>query len=153
LRQARDTKRFHPGVRLMLLGRHDRFLDSMAAAARPHVERLAVELDESILLGVLDHGRVVNLHYIPSRQALRVQEPEDLGAIAHCTALGKLMLAHMPAEQLDAYLRDTPLKRFTPRTITKVTELRAELARVREAGFSDAHDELCDGVSAVAVPL
>lgn len=153
LRQAKETRRFHPGVRLMLLGRRDRYLHTLAAAARPHVEWLAGALDESIMLGVLDHGHVVNLHYIPSRQALRVQEPEDLAPIAHCTALGKLMLAHMPAESLDAYLRATPLQRFTPHTLADREALVVALEEVRKQGYSATRDELCEGVSAVAAPI
>lgn len=153
LRQSVTTRRFHPGLRLMLLGRHDRSLQAMAELARPHVDRVAAELDESVMLGVLNGAQVVNLHYVPSRQALRVDEPEDLGPIAHCTALGKLMLAHMSAEELEAYLDRAPLTKFTERTICTRERLLEALEEVRAEGCSSTRDELCDGVSALAVPI
>lgn len=153
LRQAADSRRFFPSVRLMLLGRHDQYLESLTVLGRPHVERLAAELDESVMLGALDRGQVINLHYVPSRQALRVQEPEDLRPVAHCTALGKLMLAHMPAQHLDAYLKSMPRKRFTDRTITSRQALIDALVEIRRQGFSSARDELCEGVSAMATGI
>ena len=153
LRQEAQTKRFRVGLTLMLMGRHDSYMETLATLARPHVEKVARELEESVMFGALDRAQVINLHYIPSRQALRVQEPENLRDIAHCTAMGKLMLAQMPDAALASYLSSTRFEQFTGRTIVDAKTLKAELVRIRKQGFSATEDELCEGVSAMAVAV
>ena len=152
-RQDEVTRLFHPGVRLMLLSRHPAYLRSLTTSARHVVHAVADELNESVMLVTGDHGRIINLEYVPSRQALRVQEPEDVSGVAHGTAFGKLLLAYFDEPTLDTYLAQYGLPRHTRHTITEPSAFRAELARVREQGFSQTRDELSEGISAVAVPI
>jgi DNA-binding IclR family transcriptional regulator len=153
LRQDEVTRLFFPGVRLMLLSRHPAYLRSLTTTARHVVHAVAAELNESVMLVTGDHGRIINLEYVPSRQALRVQEPEDVSGVAHGTAFGKLLLAYFDEPTLDTYLAQYGLPRHTRHTITDPAAFRAELARVREQGFSQTRDELCEGISAIAVPI
>ncbi len=153
VRQDEVTRLFHPGIRLMLLSRHPLYLRSLTTTARHVVHALAQELNESVMLVTSDHGKIINLEYVPSRQALRVQEPEDVSGVAHCTAFGKLILSNFDEPTLETYLAQHGLDRHTPHTITDPQAFRAELARVREQGFSQARDELCEGISALAVPI
>lgn len=153
VRQDEVTRLFFPGVRLMLLSRHPAYLRSLTMSARHVVHAVAANLNESVMLVTSDHGRVINLEYVPTRQALRVQEPEDVSGVAHCTAFGKLILAHFDEATLEAYLVQHGLPRHTPHTVTDPAEFRAVLARVREQGFSQTRDELCEGISALAVPI
>ncbi len=153
LRQDPKTKRFEIGTRLMLMSRHSQYLNALHVAGKAVVEKVASELDESIMLVAMDHGHVVNLQYIPGSGALRVAEPDDVTEVAHCTASGKLMLAQMSRDELVSYLDRYKLKSHTPRTITRRQDLVTELNQIREKGFSLSCDELCDGVSALAVPI
>ena len=153
LRQDPGSKHFYPGLRVMLLGRHPLFLDSLTSSASPIVDELAGRLNESILLGSIDHGRVLNLKYVPSPQALRVHEPEDISDYSYCTAFGKVLLASLPEAELEAYLRKTRLRQFTPKTICNPSGLRDELQKVRNLGCAQTRDEHSQGVSAVAVPI
>ncbi|RRJ97789.1 IclR family transcriptional regulator [Opitutaceae bacterium TAV4] len=153
VRQDETTRLFHAGIRLMLLSRHPSYLRSLTSTARSVVHEIAAELNESVMLVTTDHGRLINLEYVPSTQALRVQEPEDMGGVAHGTAFGKLLLAHFSKADLDTYLRQYGLPRHTPKTITHEAALRRELVTIREQGFSETHDELCEGISALAVPI
>jgi DNA-binding IclR family transcriptional regulator len=153
LRQDVESKRFFPGMRLMLLGRHPSYLRSLTASAAPIVEEVAERLNESVLLASIDHGRVINLKYVPGNHALRVQEPEDLSDHSYCTGFGKVLLASLSEPELEAYLRDTPLEKFTRKTIATPQALRKELQKVRRQGYAETHDEYCEGISAVAVPI
>ncbi len=153
LRQDAQTKRFFPGMRLMLLGRHPSYLHSLTASAAGVVDDLAEKLNESVLLGSFDRGRILNLKYVPSRQALRVHEPEDVSDHSHGTAFGKVLLSSLSEPELAAYLRETKLRRFTANTICAPEALLEELRKVRESGYAQTRDEYCEGVSAVAVPI
>lgn len=153
LRQDPTSKHFFPGMRLMLLGRHPSYLRSLTASAAAVVDEVAERLNESVLLGSIDHGRVLNLKYVPGKQALRVHEPEDVSDHSYCTAFGKVLLSSLPEQEFETYLRETKLEQFTPNTIATQDELRRELQKVREQGFAQTRDEYCEGISAVAVPI
>jgi len=153
LRQDPVTRHFFPGMRLMHLGRHPSYLHSLTASASAIVDEVAERLNESVLLGSIDRGRVLNLKYVPGKQALRVHEPEDVSDHSYCTAFGKVLLSSLSEEELETYLREIKLEQFTPNTITTQENLRRELEKVREQGFAQTRDEYCEGISAVAVPI
>jgi len=153
VRQDPESKRFQPGIRLMLMGRHPTYFRTLIAAARPIMQDLADKQKESVMIGSIDHGRIINLHYIPSKQALRVEEPEELRDLAYCTAVGKVLLASLTETELETYLQENPLHGFTPNTITKPEQLKKILPGIREQGFSMTNEELCEGISALAVPI
>lgn len=153
VRQDEVTRLFHPGVRLMLLSRHADYLRLLTELARPIVQAIAADLKESVMLVTSDHGRMINLEYVPSCQALRAQEPEDVSGVAHCTAFGKLLLAHFDEPALIRYLAEHGLTRHTANTITDPVAFRRELKNVRTQGHSHTRDELCEGISALAVPI
>lgn len=153
LRQDATTKRFYPGIRLLILGRREDYLEQLSRISLPVVQQLATTLDESVMLGAIDHWQIIKLAYVPSNQALRVHDPDDMSSVAYCTAIGKVMLAAMPPTILDAYLQRTPLESFTPRTIHSPEALKDELQRVRKQELGATCDELCEGISAIAVPV
>jgi IclR family acetate operon transcriptional repressor len=71
----------------------------------------------------------------------------------HSAAIGKVLLAGMADEQVRALVGDEPFPAITPRSITSLDALRAELARVREQGYALSDQESIIGVGAVAAPL
>lgn len=153
LRQQQETKRFLPGLRLMMLGRHNSFLELMTQIGRPFIQKASKLLDESVMLAVLDAGRVVNLTYVPSTQALRVHEDQDISPQAYCIACGKVLLAAMPPQAQQAYANSIELTPFTKNTIVDRALLVAEIQKVRQQGYATTQDEAAEGVSAVAVPV
>jgi DNA-binding IclR family transcriptional regulator len=153
LRQDPETKSFAPGIRLMLLGRHPSFLRSLSLSASAIIDGVAEKLNESVLFAAIDHGHVLNLKYVPSRQALRVHEAEDMSDHSYCTAVGKILLASLTDTELDSYLHSTPLQRFTPKTICEPAKLSEELKGVLARGYAQTRDEFCEGLSAIAVAV
>ena len=80
LRQDEHTRHFHSGIRLHLLGRAPSSRAPLASTARRVVQTLSTRLNESVMIVAFESGqRVTNLAFTPSRQALRVHEPEDMG--------------------------------------------------------------------------
>ena len=69
------------------------------------------------------------------------------------TSSGKILLAHLPAEERAALLTETGLKKVTPRTITAKTKLEKNLAEARERGYAWALEELELGLHAMAAPV
>lgn len=72
---------------------------------------------------------------------------------AHATSTGRVLLADLPVEELDAWLACRTLHRLTLHTATQPDELRARIAQVRAQDYCIAQEEHELGVQAIAVPL
>jgi DNA-binding IclR family transcriptional regulator len=114
---------------------------------------LAEECQESVNLVVLDGDQVVNLEQFvpPARQV------KNIGQVGrrlcpHCTAAGKVLLAHLSQEELDQVLSGE-LEKHTAHTITDSNQLRRDLNTVRRQGYAIAREELEEGLNALAAPL
>lgn len=93
------------------------------------------------------------LAHLDGTRAVRVValQPGFHGA-AHARASGKVLLAFGPEGVRSRYLADS-LVALTPRTITDSTEFQNELGRVLAQGYAEEHEEFCEGVACVSVPL
>ncbi|MCX5570116.1 MULTISPECIES: IclR family transcriptional regulator [Kaistia] len=143
------------GNRLVSLAAHvrsdPRGVD-LAQVATPIMQALSDETGEPLKLSVRD-GDQANVI------AATIGKPDSTFAPAlasryplHAGAASKVIMAHMPAEDL-ALLLDAPFIRYTPRTIDDPKHLAAELARVRKRGFANDLGEHNGRVHAIAVPV
>jgi len=71
----------------------------------------------------------------------------------HCTAQGKALICTLSDQELEKLLGGREMARFTPKTISSLTALKAHLARVRADGYAVNDEEQVPGVRAVAVPV
>jgi IclR family pca regulon transcriptional regulator len=121
--------------------------------ARPHLEALVGRTGESSSMAQLDGSDIVYVARVavPKIIALRV----DIGTLfpAQQTSQGKVLLAALPTEELDAVLA-VPSRSGLPPYIGRTrSELDQELIRVRARGWALADEELAPGVRSVAVPV
>jgi IclR family transcriptional regulator, pca regulon regulatory protein len=72
---------------------------------------------------------------------------------AHCTSMGRALLAGLPDAELDAFLADAQLEPFTDRTITDRSRLRQAIEAVRDDGWALVDQELEIGLRSIAAPL
>jgi IclR family pca regulon transcriptional regulator len=126
---------------------------TLPEVAEPHLERLVAEVHESASVSVLDGGDVVYVARVPTSQIMRVTISIGTRFPAYATSMGRVLLAALPADRLDAYLAETALRRFTAHTISSEAALREELKRVREQGWALNDQELEDGLRSIAVPI
>jgi len=73
--------------------------------------------------------------------------------LAHCTALGRALLAHLKKEDLQAYLSRAELSSLTPHTITDPKALMEELERTRKRGYAVNNQEIALGRASIAAPI
>jgi DNA-binding IclR family transcriptional regulator len=114
--------------------------EALVRRARPAVERLANSTGETASLAIAKRFELV---YVDQVEAPHVMSPNWLGRPAplHATSSGKAFLAWLPPEER-AVLTSGRLARYTPMTITTRSALEAELAEVRERGYSICVGEL-----------
>ncbi|GAA3445208.1 IclR family transcriptional regulator [Planomonospora venezuelensis] len=120
----------------------------LAATARPYLERIGEKTGETVNLAVPSGGAVEQIAQVDSSYLLGATDWVGLRVPLHCSALGKVFLAHGAAE-----LPRGPLERRTPRTVTDRGELGGELAGIRRRGYGAAREELEPGLVAVAAPV
>jgi len=121
--------------------------------ARPHLRRLATNAQETVNLAILQGADVVYLLSESGDRLLTSRVTVGLRLPAHCTALGKCLLAELPDELARAALGAEPYERRTDRTLTRWRRLAGELAAIREAGVAVSEEEYEIGLVSIAVPV
>ncbi|MDF2146036.1 IclR family transcriptional regulator C-terminal domain-containing protein [Knoellia sp. p5-6-4] len=121
--------------------------------AEPHLKQLSEEVGESTSASVLDGDDVVYVARVHTRRIMTVAINVGTRFPAYATSMGRVLLAHLPPEQLQAYLDRVELRPLTPRTITSREELAKALGLVREQGWASVDQELEAGLRSVAVPV
>lgn len=104
-------------------------------------------------ISVLDDGYAVYIEKVEVLGAVRLTTWVGKRMPAHSTAIGKVLLAYLPENEVDRIVAERGLPRQTRNTITGVRDLKKELARIRAAGYSTSDEENEEGVRAVAAPI
>jgi IclR family pca regulon transcriptional regulator len=126
---------------------------TMAEVARPFMLRVVATLRESCSVGILDRGDVVYVARMPADRIMTTNLIVGSRLPAHATSMGKVLLAYLPADRLDAYFQEVEFSKLTERTIGDEQTLRRVLAAVRRRGWADNDEESEKGVRTMAVPL
>lgn len=126
---------------------------SLAEIAQDHLEALSEELHESCSASVLDGEDIVYVARASTNRIMTIGLSVGSTLPAYCTSMGRVLLAALPGEALDAYLGSVVMKPLTPQTITDPALLRIELARIAEQGYCLLDQELEGGVRSLAVPV
>ncbi|GAA1776517.1 MULTISPECIES: IclR family transcriptional regulator [Streptomonospora] len=145
--------RYRLGLQLFRLGSaYAEGLDT-ARTGRQTARELVEACNETSHVAVLDDVHIVYVAKVDSSHAVRMVSTLGGRIPAHCTALGKVLLAALPEHELRTRLARTPPEPMTPRSITGVPALLDELRRVREAGTAVEICESNPDVCCVAAPV
>lgn len=153
VRQLKDTKRYRIGRPLFALAASALDEVEMTSLASPVLEALSRETGEGTQFAVRSGDAVVILARRSGQGAFQLAD--RVGGIrpAHCTAIGKMMLASLTPEQFERFLARAELKANTPKSIVKASELRREIEKVRQAGMATDNGEFDVELRCVALPV
>jgi DNA-binding IclR family transcriptional regulator len=127
--------------------RHDPW-EELVRLARPVMERVGTDTQESVHLSVLRGDKDVQVAQVDSRYLLGTRDWSQVDVPTHTSALGKVFIAWAGLD-----LPESGLARFTPKTITTRAGLQRDAAAARARGYAFTIDELEDGLTGVAVPV
>jgi IclR family pca regulon transcriptional regulator len=150
---AEDGSRYSLRPRLLTLSQTYTTSNSLSTAAQPILERMSAMFRESFSVATLDGEDIV---YIARTAGIRVMAVDlHIGSRlpAYCTSMGRVLLAYLPPDELEAYLARATLTPHTTRTITSVEKLRLALRNVRRNGYALVDQELEVGLRSLAVPV
>ncbi|MBV8941055.1 MAG: IclR family transcriptional regulator [Solirubrobacterales bacterium] len=125
----------------------------LSELTRPRLIRLASELQETVNLAILEGAEIVYMLSESADRLLTSRATVGMRLPAHCTALGKCLLAALPQDVAQVALGDEPYERRTERTLTTWTSLAEDLDAIRKAGVSISEEEYEVGLVSVAVPV
>jgi IclR family transcriptional regulator, pca regulon regulatory protein len=148
-----DDGRFSLRPRVLDLGYSYLSGLSFQEIAQPHMESLVREVNESSSISVLDDLDVVYVVRVPTRRIMTITLAVGTRLPAYATSMGRVLLASLPPEELEARLRRVELERLTPHTVRTKKALREKIERARDEGFAMVDQELEEGLRSAAVPL
>lgn len=114
---------------------------------------LVTEVGETCNFTTLDGAQVLYIDRVEAKWPLRLSLEVGSHVPLHCTASGKLFLAHLPAERRQALLETLSFPAMTRRTLTSAKAIEAECRRITARGCSTDDEEFMAGLVAVAVPV
>lgn len=125
----------------------------LISAARPYLNQMAAKSGEAVQIGVLSNHVMMLVDVEPSRKSYRCNGVVSDCNFAHCTSIGKCILANLSLEERGAYLDARGLPKFTAHTITDRSQFELELEKIRSQGWALNDGENVEGVVTVAAPL
>jgi DNA-binding IclR family transcriptional regulator len=150
--RSSTTESYRLGPEAIALGARALRSNDLRTVSREFLADLARRSDETATVEVLVESDVLIVDEVHSRKWLHASPSVGTRWPAHATSTGKVLLAFLSEADRKVLLR-VPLSQPARRTITTLTALRDELARVRTQGYATAVGELEDGYSALGAPV
>jgi IclR family pca regulon transcriptional regulator len=118
-----------------------------------HLGERVDDINKTASAGMLDDLNIAYVLRLRTPRAIHLDIESDSRLPAHITSIGRVLLADLHPHQLDRCSQRAVIERYTPLTITEPKKSRAEIASVREKGYSVVMGEVDEGVCGVAMPL
>jgi DNA-binding IclR family transcriptional regulator len=121
--------------------------------ARPIMDGLMRETQQSVFLGIRSDDRVSIIDIVESTQDLKITAPVGARLPLLVGALGKVFMASVADDEAAQWVRNAVLRRDTEKTITDHNRYLEEIREVRKSGYALDDEEYIQGVRAVAAPI
>ncbi len=153
LAQDEVTRQYHVGSKIFHLAASVSHEVQLLRMATPFLVDMAKQTGETSHLAMFERGEVIVVGKIDGGGPVGVTERVGYPRPAHCTAIGKVLLASLPEAELKAFLSTADLRPMTHRTITAIPNLAQELERVRAQGYAIDDEEFAQGLRCLAAPV
>ncbi len=153
IEQSEFTGKYRLGIRFFEIGHIVAQGWEVRKVAAPYIQKLLEQLFETVHLAVLDKLEVLYIDKRESGESLRIVSQVGMRLPAHCTGVGKVLMAHLSPEQRAELINKKGLPRLTKNTLTDVETLENELTRIRMQGFAVDNEEIMESLRCVAAPI
>ncbi|MCM5569995.1 IclR family transcriptional regulator [Burkholderiaceae bacterium FT117] len=147
------SKRYHCGPRMNQLAGEVLMTSPARSARRAILEELVEQVGETCNLTIANGNTVLCLDRVETSWPLKITITAGTTVPIHSSASGKLFMAHMPRRSRERLVRQLPLVRNTPHTLTDPSRLFEEFEKIRQQGYSTEREEYLSGIFAMAVPV
>ena len=153
LRRDAESGRYRLGLKILSLGGDAQSNLDLAGVALPFMRSLVERVHLTSHLAVLDQGEAVYVEKVEAPGFFKVNTWVGRRMFLHSTSVGKILLAWLPRHEIEAIVRQQGMKRRTPKTITALSRLFADLELVRERGYSVDDEENSLGARCLGAPV
>lgn len=148
-----DGKFFSVTPRVLRLGMSALATLPLPKLVQPWLDQLSQQIGLSTSVGILDETEIVYLARAAERRVMSIGLMPGSRLPAHCTSLGRVLLAALPEDQARALVEASDLSPRTQMSLTDPEAIMAELARVRAQGYAVIDQEVEMGLRSIAVPI
>lgn len=148
-----DGTQFSLQSKVLTLGYSYLSSTPLTVSTAPYLNRLSRQLNESCSLAVLQDDEILYVARSATARIMSVSLNTGSRLPAYCTSMGRVLLAELDEEALDAYLARTRLQAYTDKTVVSPVRLRSILEQVRASGYALNDEELETGLRSLAVPV
>jgi DNA-binding IclR family transcriptional regulator len=148
-----STGKYRLGSRIIELGLSALSRLDIYEVARPHLRNLVAESGETAHIGVMRNGEIISIVNVESTQALRTPSTIGTSHPAHCSSLGKAILAFSSQDAVDSFLEGRTMEAYTPKTITSAEAFLNELESIRRIGYAIDDEEREEGLRCIGAPV
>lgn len=153
LHKDEESKKYQLGLEFIFLAELVKKGSALVTKARPVMEKLNQETTESISLSIIDKYERKCIYHIESHHELTTLTFVGQTSPLYAGASAKALLAHLPNEEVEMYLKEVSLKPFTNETIDKKENLINELTKIRELGYAMSNGERVKGAASISTPV
>lgn len=148
-----ETQTYSLGVRLVRLAHAAWTQSSLAPLARTHLDALSAQVGMTVHLAQLDNGQVLYVDKVNASQPVDMYSQAGKVGPAHCTGVGKAMMAFLPELDQERMLTQQSYHGFTAQSLTTPGALRDELRATQRRGHAYDREEHEQGIICIAVPI
>ncbi|KMY48757.1 IclR family transcriptional regulator [Peribacillus loiseleuriae] len=148
-----ETEKYKLGYQLIYLSRNILSNVTVIQIARPFLERLSEDVNETIHLCIEDKGKVMYVDKIESNQTIRMYSRIGSKAPMYCTGVGKILLSGMSEAEYEEVVSKIDFISKTAKTITTKEGLKEEVETVKKQGYALDNIENEEDIRCIAVPI
>lgn len=151
--QDPESKLYTLGPVLMNPSQGPRLLQSLQSLAMPVLKRVSKRLGESASLAIRDGNHAMLIAQVSSDRGVNVTIQSGSQVPLHSTAVGKVILAHLPSSEVERIILEAGMPAITPNTLTDLEQLKPALINIRQEEFASDNEEWVIGIRCVAAPV
>lgn len=148
-----DGKFFSLTPRVLRLGMGALAALPLPQIVQPWLDHLSEQIGQSVSVSILDETDIVYIARAAQRRVMSIGLMPGSRLPAHCTSMGRVLLAAMPDDEARAVIDASDLTPHTPHSLTDPDEIMAAVAEARAAGHAAVDQEVELGVRSLAVPV
>lgn len=148
-----DGKYFALTTKALRLGAGVLAALSLPQIVQPWLDQLSEKIGQSVSVAVRDGREIVYVARAAQKRVMSIGLHPGSRLPAHCSSLGRVLLAALPDEEVQNVLASSDLTPNTPLSLSSESEIMAEIAKVRAQSFALVDQEIEMGLRSLAVPL
>lgn len=148
-----ETDKYRLGLQVLFLSRNLLNNSNIVNIAKPYLEKLSQEVNETVHLCIEDHGEVIYIDKIESNQTIRMYSRIGSRAPMYCTAVGKILLSGKNPDDFNEMVSKIDFIPKTPTTITSKEDFINEIDKVKAQGFALDNAENEGALRCIASPI